>query len=108
MFFSCEALRNLLSLGVDLPRVERDRKVCNFLLTCDWEKDIQPYMVFLHNVRKGSSFKFSIFLGRSQCAYALTFAVISFDVKRHLHSSIEFRYLFASNIAIAKCKRNCE
>ena len=50
--FFCRSvvLKNLLSLGVELPKVEKDAKASNFLLTCDWQRDIQPYLIYLHQV----------------------------------------------------------
>ncbi len=49
--FRSEVLQKLVSLGVDLTKFEgRDRKSANFVLKCDWEKDIHPRLAFLHQV----------------------------------------------------------
>ena len=50
MFFRSEVLENLLFIGVKLPMVEKDEKAANFLLTCDYMRDIHPYLVFLYEV----------------------------------------------------------
>ncbi len=50
IYFSSVVLQNLLSLGVDLSRVEMDHNASAFFMKCDWEKHIQPYMVWLHQV----------------------------------------------------------
>lgn len=42
-------LQQLVKLGVELYKLESDRDVTEMLLTLDFEKDIKPYIQFLHD-----------------------------------------------------------
>ena len=45
-----EVLSNLVRLGVDLSKVETKRSEANNLIKLDFERDVKPYLMFLHDV----------------------------------------------------------
>lgn len=42
-------IQQLVKLGVDLHQIEQDHDVFKFFLGLDFDKDIKPYIMFLHN-----------------------------------------------------------
>ncbi|ESO06722.1 hypothetical protein HELRODRAFT_64786 [Helobdella robusta] len=42
-------LQNLIRLGVDLTKVEYNLDIAEYLVKSDFKKDIQPYILFLHD-----------------------------------------------------------
>ncbi|RWS10782.1 mTERF domain-containing protein 1-like protein [Dinothrombium tinctorium] len=42
-------LKRLVDLGVDLYKVERSKEACEHILRLDFNKDIKPYISFLHD-----------------------------------------------------------
>lgn len=43
----CETLQQLLKLGVDLSKIDRHHQLASYLVKANFEKDIQPYVLFL-------------------------------------------------------------
>lgn len=41
-----ETLQQLLKLGVDLSKLDRHHELASYLVKADFEKDIQPYILF--------------------------------------------------------------
>lgn len=42
-----ETLANLVKLGVDLSKIEKDKEAAEYILKSDFNKDIQPFITFL-------------------------------------------------------------
>lgn len=45
-----ETLKQLISLGVDLSRIEKFNEAANLILKLDFESDVKPYLLFLKDV----------------------------------------------------------
>ena len=45
-----EVLRKLIELGVSIRDWDEDRKIGEFILKLDFDKDIKPYIIFLHDI----------------------------------------------------------
>lgn len=44
-----EVLQNLIKLGVDLSKVEKDPEMAEYFIKADFKQDIQPYILFLYD-----------------------------------------------------------
>jgi mTERF domain-containing protein len=45
-----KVLQKFIEMGVEIQHWDKDREVCEFILKLDFDRDIAPYLIFLHDL----------------------------------------------------------